>query len=76
MTESATAEALLDAAESAFAERGVEDASLRAIMRAASANTAAVHYHFGGRDALARTVLDRILAPLNARRVVLLQAAE
>jgi AcrR family transcriptional regulator len=72
----ATATALLDAAEQAFAAGGVEHASLRAIMREAGANPAAVHYHFGSRDELARAVLDRTLAPLNARRLELLGEAE
>lgn len=74
MTES-TAHALLDAAEAAFAREGVEHVSLRAIMRAAGANPAAVHYHFGSREALAEAVLDRLLEPLQARRTALLEAA-
>ena len=41
-------------------------------MRSASANPAAVHYHFGSRDELVRTVLDRTLGPLNDRRLQLL----
>lgn len=76
MTAHDTATALLDAAEVAFATRGVEGASLRQIMRAAEANPAAVHYHYGSREALARAVLDRVLRPLNERRLALLDAAE
>ena len=72
----ATSVALLDAAEHAFAERGIEHASLRAIMRSAGANPAAVHYHFGSRQALARAVLERTLRPLNQRRLALLAEAE
>lgn len=71
MTES-TATALLDAAEAAFAAGGIEHASLRSIMRSAGANPAAVHYHFGSRQALARAVLDRVLGPLQQRRLALL----
>lgn len=67
-----TANALLDAAEVAFAEHGVDDVSLRSIMRSIGANAAAVHYHFGSREALAAAVLDRILEPLQARRIELL----
>lgn len=76
MTESSTSVALVDAAEAAFAERGVDEASLRAIMRSAGADPGSIHYHFGNRQALARAVLDRILAPLNSRRLELLAEAE
>ncbi len=72
MTETVTAIALLDAAEAEFATHGVDTASLRSIMRSAGANPAAVHYHYGSRDELARAVLDRILAPIQARRLELL----
>ena len=72
MTEDGTPGALLDAAEVAFAEHGIDNVSLRAIMRAAGVNAAAVHYHYGSREALARAVLDRVLAPLQARRLELL----
>lgn len=74
MTEpdSSTASALLDAAEIEFATTGVDGASLRSIMRAAGANTAAIHYHYGSREALTTAVLDRVLVPLNDRRIDLL----
>ena len=68
-------DALLDAAEEEFASSGIESGSLRKIMRAAGADPGAVHYHFGGRESLARAVLDRILVPLNARRLELLERA-
>lgn len=67
-----TTSALLDAAEAAFASEGFDNASLRAIMREAGANPAAVHYHFGSREALAEAVLDRVLEPLQRRRLELL----
>ena len=69
-------DALLDAAEAEFADAGIETGSLRKIMRAASADPGAVHYHFGGRKALAEAVLSRVLVPLNARRLELLDRAE
>ncbi|MGF1595653.1 MAG: TetR family transcriptional regulator [Acidimicrobiales bacterium] len=69
-THSAAVDALLDAAEAEFATEGFETGSLRKIMRDAGADPGAVHYHFGGREALATAVLDRILAPLNAHRLV------
>ena len=69
-------DALLDAAEAEFADAGIETGSLRKIMRTAGADPGAVHYHFGGREALAQAVLTRILEPLNARRQELLERAE
>ncbi len=70
-----TIEALLDAAEAEFATAGIETGSLRKIMRDARTDPGAIHYHFGNREALATSVLDRILAPLNARRLELLHEA-
>ncbi len=67
--------ALLDAAEAEFAAAGIETGSLRRIMRTAGADPGAVHYHFGSREALAEGVLTRILAPLNTRRLELLDRA-
>ncbi len=75
MTEKPTVVALIDAAEAEFAIHGIEGSSLRAIMRAADTDTASIHYHFGNRERLARQVLDRILTPLNIRRVALLDNA-
>lgn len=68
-------DALLDAAEVEFASEGIESGSLRRIMRQAGADSGAIHYHFGSREALAAAVLDRILVPLNAHRVALLNEA-
>lgn len=75
MTEQSTPTLLLDAAEAAFGEHGIDNVSLRAIMRAAGANPAAVHYHFGSRQGLAQAVLDRVLEPLQDRRLELLGMA-
>lgn len=68
-------DALLDAAEAEFADAGIESGSLRKIMRQAGADPGAIHYHFGSREALATAVLERILVPLNARRLALLDEA-
>lgn len=68
-------DALLDAAEAEFAEAGFVTGSLRRIMRTAGTDPGAVHYHFGGRAALAEAVLTRLLAPLNERRLELLDQA-
>jgi AcrR family transcriptional regulator len=71
-----TRESLLDAAEELFAERGIPAASLRAITERATANLAAVHYHFGSKQGLVRAVFDRRLAPLNRERLALLERCE
>lgn len=68
-------DALLDAAEAEFASAGTESGSLRKIMRQAGTDPGAIHYHFGSREALTTAVLERILVPLNARRLVLLEEA-
>lgn len=65
---------ILDAAEGLFAARGYHATSLRAVTRAARANLAAVHYHFGSKQALLEAVLARRLAPLNAQRQAYIQA--
>src|SRR5437763_16807197 len=74
--EAGTRESLMDAAESLFAERGIPAASLRAITERATANLAAVHYHFGSKQGLVRAVFDRRLAPLNRERLTLLDRYE
>ena len=56
---SGTREQLIDAATRAFAEHGVDAASLVEITRrAGQRNRGAVHYHFGGRDGLLVAVLE------------------
>ncbi|MGE2722151.1 TetR/AcrR family transcriptional regulator [Mycolicibacterium celeriflavum] len=66
---------LLEAAQRLFAKGGEEATSLRAVTREAGANVASVHYHFGGRDGLLREVLNQHVAPINSRRLALLDAA-
>ncbi|MGR6321075.1 TetR family transcriptional regulator [Micromonospora soli] len=47
-----TREAILDAARAAFAERGFDGASIRAIAAAAQVDPALVHHYFGSKDQL------------------------
>ena len=61
---SPTAETLLEAARTLFAERGFNGTSIRAITEAADANLAAVTYHYGSKQALFEAVLESILAPV------------
>lgn len=69
-----TKKKILDAAEVLFAAHGYHPTSLRAITRAARVNLAAVHYHFGSKQALLEAVIARRLTPLNAERQTLLAA--
>lgn len=68
-----TRERLLDVAERLFAERGYSNVPTRTIAEAASANTAAVHYHFGSKEKLLEVVFRRRLDPLNEERVALIE---
>ena len=54
-----TREALVDAAERLFSDEGLEAVSVRSINKAAGVAPAAVHYHFGSKDALLDAVLAR-----------------
>lgn len=67
---------ILDAAERLFSEHGFAGTSVRAITAEAGANLAAVHYHFGSKDAVIRAVFTRRLEPLNQKRLERLDAAE
>lgn len=71
-----TKEQILDAAEGLIAEQGIDAVSLRAITSAAKVNLAAVHYHFGSKDALVQKVFERRIRPVNARRLQMLDQAE
>jgi AcrR family transcriptional regulator len=66
---------IVNAAERLFIRDGIDATSLRAVTREAGVNVAAIHYYFGSRDELLRAVLDRIVTPVNERRLVLLDQA-
>lgn len=68
MASDATRTAILDAAEALFAEVGYDGCSLRELTRRAGVNLAAVHYHFGGKDELAKAVMQRRIEPVNEQR--------
>ena len=61
LSDADTRERLLDAAAEVFADQGFRGATVRDICARAEANTAAVHYHFGDKEALYREVLDGAL---------------
>lgn len=65
---------ILEAAENCFSERGYAATSVRQIAEAAGANPAMIHYYFGNKEALLRTVLEEALEPL-ARTLEAMQAS-
>lgn len=74
---SATATALLDAAERLFAEHGIAAVSLRRIVLASGqGNLSAAHYHFGSREGLMRALLERRVRVIDAIRHRRLDAVE
>lgn len=58
-----TREAILEAARQAFAERGFDKASIRAIAAAAGVDPALVHHYFGTKDQLFLTVMNSPVDP-------------
>ena len=76
-TGSTTAERIVDAAESLFAERGLDATTITAIIEASGArNKSAVAYHFGSKFDLLRAVLARHTSRLDQRRDELLDEIE
>jgi AcrR family transcriptional regulator len=75
-TAAETRERLLDTAETLFADEGLAATSLRAITAAAGVNVAAVHYHFGSKEALLEAVFARRIAPVNRERLARLARHE
>ena len=67
---------ILDAAEQLFAEQGVAATSLRAILAAAGVNSAAIHYHFGSKEALIEALFSRRITPINEERLARLDRLE
>lgn len=71
-----TRDALVNAAERLFIEKGHHATSLRDITREAGANLAAVNYHFGSKEALIQAVLKRRLSAINEARLQALDVLE
>lgn len=71
---SITRQKLVDAATRAFAEHGVENASLLEIARqAGQRNRGAVHYHFGSREGLLVAVLAQYAGTLHQAHAATLE---
>lgn len=75
-TDGDTKTKILDTAEIFFANKGLTGTSIRTIVREAGVNIAAIHYHFGSKEALFEAVLARRLAPVNEDRLRLLDRLE
>lgn len=75
MSRDATRRRILDTAERQFALYGFAGTSLRGITREAGVNVAAIHYHYGSKEQLLRATMERIVAPVNAERLRLLDEA-
>ncbi|OPF62012.1 MULTISPECIES: TetR/AcrR family transcriptional regulator [Hydrogenophaga] len=74
---SATARHMLDVAEPLFAEKGIEQVSLREIVAASGQrNLSAARYHFGSREQLIALLLARRLWFINEDRHARLDALE
>lgn len=63
-----TKERILSAAETLFAQRGFDGASLRQLTSSAGVNLAAVNYHFGSKEKLVEEIFRRRLGSLNSQR--------
>jgi len=67
-----TRDRILEAARELFAEHGVEAVSLRELTGRAGVNLAAIHYHFGSKDALLEELFSRSSQPIVRWRLELL----
>ena len=67
---------ILDAAETLFADKGLEATSMRSLTTLAQVNLAAVNYHFGSKEGLIVAVYARRLGPVNQERLAQLDALE
>ncbi len=68
MARPSTRDKLLDCAEALFGDHGLEGVSLRTINTRAGLSPAALHYHFGSKDALLEALLERRMPALMERR--------
>lgn len=75
-TGSQTRERIIRTAEVLFAKDGYAATSLRQITEAAGVNVAAVNYHFGSKESLLIEILDRVIRPINEKRIEMLDSAQ
>ena len=67
MSETATSDTILDAAEELFARQGFAATSTKQIGAAAGVNPALIHYYFGSKEGLYRALLSRLFESIMAR---------
>jgi AcrR family transcriptional regulator len=65
---------ILEVAEEMFADQGYRAVSLRSITRACNANIAAVHYHFGSKEAVLERIFETHCSVMNGERIRRLEA--
>ncbi|MHB1327031.1 MAG: TetR/AcrR family transcriptional regulator [Gemmatimonadales bacterium] len=75
-SDSTTRGRLLQAAGALYAREGVGATSVRAVIRRASANLNAIHYHFGSKLALTEALFAELMTPIQEEREAALAAAE
>lgn len=63
---------ILEVAEELFAEQGYRAVSLRSITKASGVNTAAIHYHFGSKQAVLEQIFEIRCSAINDERLRLL----
>lgn len=56
-----------------YAEKGIDGVPVRTLTSHAGVNVAAIHYHFGGTEALAEALFDELSARVNKRRTLALK---
>lgn len=66
--EADTKQRIIDAALVLFATHGIDGVPVRAITTRAGVNVGAIHYHFGGTNAVAEAVFGELSERVNARR--------
>ena len=77
MSDANTRLSLIETAERLFAEKGIDNVSLREINRAAGQkNVAALHYHFGTRESLLEAIFEHRMSGVNDHRVGMLTQLE
>ena len=59
-------EAILDAAQTVFAQEGLKGGSIRAIAREAGCDPALIYYHFQSKEGLFQALLERTIGPVVA----------
>ena len=74
MNAATTKSRILDAAELLLAQKGLDATSLRDITSTADVNLAAVNYHFRSKDELILAVFTRLVEPMTALRLAMLDA--